>query len=74
VRDALRLSRWLLLLLAATGGIAPHASASEASRYIAFDVVIDAPAPLQQVIERALDIRSWRRFEYVTPELLDQLV
>lgn len=74
MQDAVRLSRWLLVLLAAVTGFAPHAGADEASRYIVFDVVIDAPAQLQQAIERALDIRSWRRFEYVTPELLDQLV
>jgi len=55
-----------------------HASGAhaedQANPYIAFDVAVDAPAPLKRVIERSLDIRSWQGFEYVTPELLEQLV
>ena len=37
-------------------------------------MTVEAPARLQQAIERSLDIRSWQEFDYVTPELLDQLV
>jgi translocation and assembly module TamA len=72
-RDAGRRSGWLLALLAAGSACASRADANEASPYIAFNVAIEAPAPLQQPIERGLNIRSWQGFEYVTPELLDQL-
>ncbi len=74
VRDAGRLPHWLLALLGACLLNAPGAAAAEVNPYIAFDVTVDAPASLQQAIERSLDIRSWKEFEYVTPELLDQLV
>jgi translocation and assembly module TamA len=65
--------RWLFVMVGAGLLLPPCAGAGEASPYIAFDVAVDAPAPLRQAIERSLDIRSWQGFEYVTPELLDQL-
>ncbi len=67
--------RWLLVMVGAGLLLPPCAGAEDAGNpYIAFDVAVDAPAPLRQAIERSLDIRSWQGFEYVTPELLDQLV
>ncbi len=66
--------RWLFVALGACALHAPLACATEEPAYIAFKVSIEAPPPLQRAIERGLDIRSWEGFEYVTPELLDQLV
>ncbi len=66
-----RRARWLFAALIA-GAACAHAD--ETNPYIAFDVAIEAPAPLRPAIERALDIRSWQGFEFVTPELLEQLV
>ncbi len=66
--------RWLLVMIGA-GLLLPYcAGAGEPSPYIAFAFSVDAPAPLRQVITRSLDIRSWEGYEFVTPELLDQLV
>ena len=74
VSDAGRPPHWLLAVLGVCLLNAPGAAAAEANPYISFDMTVDAPASLQQAIERSLDIRSWKDFEYVTPELLDQLV
>lgn len=73
-RDAGRLPGWLPALLGLCILQAPGARAEQVNPYITFDVTVEAPARLQQAIERSLDIRSWQEFDSVTPELLDQLV
>jgi len=73
-RDAGRVPGWLPALIGACFLHAAGACAAEVNPYITFDMTVEAPARLQQAIERSLDIRSWQDFDYVTPELLDQLV
>lgn len=73
-KGAGRVPGWLPALFGACFLYAAGAFAEEANPYITFDMTVEAPARLQQAIERSLDIRSWQDFDYVTPELLDQLV
>ena len=73
-QDAGRVPGWLRAMIVACLLHAPGAGAEAGNPYITFDLTVEAPARLQQAIERSLDIRSWQDFPYVTPDLLDQLV
>jgi len=80
---------WLLALtLAAAGWVSTSASAADASpavapaaatganavKAVAYRVVVDAPSPLKETLERDVGLVRWQNHAEMTDELLDRLM
>lgn len=64
----------MLLSLWLVATFVTPAQASEEAPVVDFVVIVEAPAALRPVIDRALEIRRWRGSRFVTAELLDELL
>jgi len=69
-----RLAPCVLTLLWLAAAFTPRAQAQDHAAVVDFDVVVEAPAALRQVMERSLDIRRWRDSGFVTSALLEELL
>jgi len=64
---------YLLLLFATSAVLANDAAADEEAEF-RFQLVVDAPSPLRDMLQNGLDISHWQTYENMTLPLLQSLV